>query len=66
MDLGWKGKMFTWNNRHEDGTFTKERLDRVVANSRWSKLFGNGDFKILTSRFSDHKPLFLKLNQEFV
>lgn len=31
-DIGWKGYKFAWSNRHRDFTFTKERLDHVVAN----------------------------------
>lgn len=28
-DFGLKGNQFTWINKHEDTTLTKERLDRV-------------------------------------
>lgn len=31
-DLGHKGDFFTWSNKHEDYTFTKEHLDIAVAN----------------------------------
>lgn len=34
-DLGWRGQKFTWANWHEDENFTKERLDRVIANIQW-------------------------------
>ena len=34
FDLGWRGDKFTWSNRHEDESFTKERLDRVLANQQ--------------------------------
>lgn len=38
-DLGFFGDCFTWNNRHEGNTFTKERLDRVVANSNYNQVY---------------------------
>lgn len=31
-DLGHFRNFFTWSNKHKTNTFTKERLDRVVAN----------------------------------
>ena len=31
-DMGFKGSQLTWNNRREDVSFTKERLDHVLAN----------------------------------
>ncbi|XP_042969107.1 uncharacterized protein LOC122301794 [Carya illinoinensis] len=34
-DLGWMGNKFTWSNRHEDDSFTMERLDRAIANDEW-------------------------------
>lgn len=62
IDLGWKGEKFTWSNRHEDETFTKERLCRGVAYLKWSELFSNEVFEVLNARCSDHKLLFLSLN----
>jgi hypothetical protein len=38
-DLGYKGVKYTWNNGQSGGQFTKERLDRVVANMEWRKLY---------------------------
>lgn len=38
-DLGFIGDIFTWSNKHEFDTFTKERLDRVVVNSNWVEMF---------------------------
>lgn len=32
FDLGHKGNYFIWSNKYEDDTFTKERLDRAIAN----------------------------------
>jgi hypothetical protein len=40
-DLGFKGVKYTWSNGRFGGEFTKERLDRVVANSEWRNLWGD-------------------------
>lgn len=34
-DLGHHGDFFNWSNKHYSSTFTKERLDRAVANPIW-------------------------------
>lgn len=31
FDLGHKGNFFTWRNRHDSDTYTKERLDGALA-----------------------------------
>lgn len=55
-DLGWSNLKYSWSNRHKEKTYTKERLDRVVANKRWLTDFSSpGVETILTSR-SDHLP----------
>ncbi|KAF5450454.1 hypothetical protein F2P56_030807 [Juglans regia] len=38
-DMGYVGDCFTWSNGHNDHTFTKERLDRFVANKEWRERF---------------------------
>jgi len=59
-DLGFVGDPFTWrNNHHMASRFTKERLDRAVANTAWRYLFPlvrvtNGD-----PRHSDHRPIII-------
>ena len=60
QDLGFFGDPFTWrNNHHVAASFTKERLDRAVANSSWRYTFPmvrvtNGD-----PRHSDHRPIII-------
>jgi hypothetical protein len=34
-DLGFRGPKFTWNNEQIGHGFSKERLDRAVANKKW-------------------------------
>lgn len=61
VDLGWKNKKYTWLNRHKDGTFTKERLDRAVANNTWLSKFGFPSVKVLTTYRLDHCLLFFHI-----
>jgi len=63
-DLGFVGDPFTWRNNHCSATsFTKERLDRAVANSAWRSIFPlvkvtNGD-----PRHSDHRPIIIDVGR---
>ncbi|KAF5477414.1 hypothetical protein F2P56_004054 [Juglans regia] len=59
FDLGWRGAKFTWSNRHEDSSFTKERLDRALANKEWKKIFTVSSVETMTALCSDHSPIFL-------
>ena len=59
-DLGYSGSKFTWSNCRQDAGFTKEQLDRVVANTGWCTLFKRVEVYILAARDSDHKPVLIK------
>jgi len=56
-DLGFSGPMYTWCNWRSDGTFTKERLDRAVANLEWCSIFPMFSVLIMVARSSDHNPM---------
>jgi hypothetical protein len=58
-DLGYTGSKYTWFNCRQDAGFTKERLDRAVANIGWCNLFKKVEVYILAARTSDHKPLII-------
>ncbi|XP_042974677.1 uncharacterized protein LOC122306311 [Carya illinoinensis] len=64
FDLGWVGDKYTWSNKHEDNSFTNERLDRMVVNSRWSNLFKNAEVEVMQARSSDPKPIVLIVKEE--
>lgn len=49
LDFGWKRQKFTWSNRHQDESHTKERLDKAVANKFWLDTFGSRGMEALTS-----------------
>ncbi|GLT70557.1 hypothetical protein SLA2020_426290 [Shorea laevis] len=60
-DLGYTRSKYTWCNCREDSSFTKERLDRAVANSAWCEKFQNVDLSILAPQNFDHCPLLLSV-----
>ncbi|XP_042954578.1 uncharacterized protein LOC122290989 [Carya illinoinensis] len=57
FDLGWKRNKFTWCNHHEDESFTNERLDRVLANSRWKAFYSKVSVETLPTICSYHSPI---------
>ncbi|XP_042982759.1 uncharacterized protein LOC122311987 [Carya illinoinensis] len=61
FDLGYKGNGFTWCNQHADSSFTRERLDRGVANGEWISKFNVTVVENMVARTSDHSPVLLKL-----
>ncbi|XP_042954598.1 uncharacterized protein LOC122291011 [Carya illinoinensis] len=63
-DLGWAGNKFTWSNCHEDESFTKERLDRAIANVDWKSLYPMHTVETLPAICSDHSPILLDFSIE--
>lgn len=61
-DLGFIRPKYTWNNGREGDAFTKERLDRAIANSEWRSMYEDVEVIVIASRSSDHHPLQQKLN----
>lgn len=61
VDLGWKAHRFTWNNGHSNSSFTKERLDRVLANQAWMRWFEGENVEPISSGWFDHLPIILRL-----
>jgi hypothetical protein len=63
-DLGYTGSGFTWSNRRSDATFTKERLDRAVANSEWCTKFPVVTVMILAAHTSNHNPVCVQFSEQ--
>jgi exonuclease III len=60
-DLGFRGSLYTWTNCREGVDFTKEQLDRAVANRAWCELNQFSEVWVLVARSSDHKPICLRM-----
>ncbi|KAF5470993.1 hypothetical protein F2P56_011472 [Juglans regia] len=58
-DLGFEGSLFTWCNNIEGPNFTRERLDRGLANCAWQDLFYSNSVSILPTICSDNNPLLI-------
>jgi hypothetical protein len=56
-DLGISGPKYTWSNCREGADFTKERLNRVVANCERCELFHDAEVSIGAAVWSDHLTL---------
>jgi hypothetical protein len=56
-ELQCTGSVFTWDNGQTDGNFTKEKLDRGVANLEWLELFPRVESFVDVATFSDHFSL---------
>lgn len=63
-DLGFKGPKYTWNNGREGEAFTKERLDRAMANTKWRSMYPDIEVTMLAKRSSDHHPILVGLNEK--
>lgn len=57
LDLGYSGPKYTWCNGKQGGDYTRERLDRAVANAEWSSIFNVVEVSVLACSSSDHNPL---------
>ncbi|XP_042944594.1 uncharacterized protein LOC122278474 [Carya illinoinensis] len=64
LDLGWKRNKFTCCNHHEDESFTKERLDTAIANTRWRLNYSEASVETLPAICSDHSPILLSCSFE--
>lgn len=62
VDMGILGSWFTWQRGNSQDTNIRERLDRCVANEDWFDLYPSYLVKHLPHNFSDHCPLFVKID----
>lgn len=56
-DLGYFSDYFTWSNMHDNITYTKDRLDKSVANPTWPQIYNFVQVENLVARCSNHKPI---------
>lgn len=62
VDLGYRGRKFTWTNERKKDALILEHLDRVVANYEWLTMFSEAQIHHLPS---DHCPLLLSSSLPF-
>jgi hypothetical protein len=59
VDLGFYGPKYTWTNGRGGTDLTRVRLDKAVANAKWSNYFNVTQVNVLARSASDHNPLLL-------
>lgn len=59
-----EGDKFTRCNNYLDESFTRERLDRFVANSNWTTLFKLKTVEVLIACHANHLPILLEIKNE--
>lgn len=61
-NLGWKGQKYTQSNWHIDESFTKERLNRTLANREWMLNIEGKAVETIPSSRLDHIHIMLYIN----
>ena len=59
LDLGYTGIPWTFEHKVAGGSYTRVRLDRVLACSAWTAQFPRARVDHLTAGSSDHVPIIL-------
>lgn len=61
-DLGFSTPKFTWCNGRNGSAYTRERLDRVVANVSWTLMFDVVEVNVMARSSSDHHPILVNFS----
>ncbi|XVE95435.1 hypothetical protein REPUB_Repub02eG0096900 [Reevesia pubescens] len=62
FDLQASGPQLTWCNKRDGLNYTRVKLDRALANSKWCDLFNSISVMNLPRTYSDHHPVCVKVN----
>ncbi|KAL0293796.1 UNVERIFIED_CONTAM: hypothetical protein Scaly_3135000 [Sesamum calycinum] len=60
IHLPVQGELFSWHNCSEGERSLWKRLDRLLVNDAWLRLWPNSHYQCLNARTSDHSPLVLR------
>ncbi|XP_062114632.1 uncharacterized protein LOC133825743 [Humulus lupulus] len=60
--MGFEGARYTWCNRHANGTFTQERLDKMICKNKWSTIFPKSYMSHL--KLWGHRPILTRILRE--
>ena len=63
LDLGYFGHHYTWCNGRFGGQRIKLRLDRMVANEAWMRIFPQARVQLVSLSISDHCLLVLSIKR---
>lgn len=55
-DVSFTGCYHTWTNKQEGMNFVSKKLDRVLSNLEWLRVFPNTSVEFLERGVSDHSP----------
>ena len=64
MDIGYKGRFWTFEKKVAGGSYTRCRLDRALVSAQWMARFPSASLEHLTATTSDHSPILLDLGSE--
>ncbi|XP_042958194.1 uncharacterized protein LOC122293787 [Carya illinoinensis] len=59
-----QGPFFTWSNNKRVGDFTKEKLDRALANNNWLHCFNDSCCQVILAKKSDHSPILIHVGNK--
>lgn len=63
-DLGYKGKLWTYEKKVAGGSYTRVRLDQALYSASWLTQFPQAFLRHLTATTSDHSPIMLHLTDK--
>lgn len=63
LDIGYKGRFWTFEKKFSGGSFTRCRLDRALVSAEWLALFPLASLTHLTAAASDYAPILLELKE---
>ncbi|KAM6580946.1 uncharacterized protein LOC115695256 [Cannabis sativa] len=62
-DIRSSGKFFTWCNKQQGRDRIYSKIDRILANSKWSDLFPGAEAIFMNEGMFDHSPTLLTFHQ---
>lgn len=66
LDLGCKGRLFTWERGRGTDGWVEERLDRAVADAEWCSVFPHAMVQNIETLTSDHSAIFIDVERPIV
>ena len=63
-DLGYEGRMWTFEKKVAGGSYCRVRLDRALVSSDWGVHIPQAKVRHLTAASLDHDPILLRWEQD--